>query len=310
MERLLVTGVDYPVGANLALKLADRCDVLGLYHRHAVECSDFATAHWDARDGDALDRLIHGWQPQWVIHCSALSASSWDALDRAAPADEEPGAVERLVEVSRAAAARLTVISSDVMFAGPRMFHDENAPANSPSPRAIPVRAMERVAEQAGALVVRTHAYGWSPVPAHAGFAELAFESLAAGILPSADGRRHATPVLATDLAELLWRAYELRAQGLYHLAGAERTSCCGFVSQLAAACGLSEPLSRQEAPRQPLAWHDETSLNSRRARRLLEMATPLLREGLNQFAEQAERGWRDRWRAADRSARGHKVAA
>jgi len=170
---------------------------------------------------------------------------------------------------------------------------------------------MERALESTGALVVRTHAYGWSPTPEGATFAQAALESLAAGIAPAVDGRRHATPILATDLAEFLLRAYELRLHGLYHLAGAERSSPWGFVTELAAVLGVPCPsVRRQPAAAAADGWHDETSLDSKRARRALEMATPLLREGLYRFAQQSHSGWRDRWTASERHATARELAA
>src|SRR5262249_41893590 len=44
VERLLITGVDGVLGGNLALKLADRTDILGLYGRQAVSCPLVRTA--------------------------------------------------------------------------------------------------------------------------------------------------------------------------------------------------------------------------------------------------------------------------
>ncbi len=297
MERLLVTGIDFSLGSNLALALADRFDVLGLYSQDAVESSGLRTGYCAPGDRAAIEGWIQEWRPQWMIHCPALSASNWDPVASGSLADGEPRFVAHLAELTCDVSARLTVLSSDAVFAGPRMFHEETSGAFSPAPRAGQVRNMERSLETSGALVVRTHAYGWSPAAVSGGFAQRALESLAAGISVTVDGRRHATPILATDLAELLARAYELRLHGLYHLAGAERTSPWGFVSELAAALGMHWSSGRP-ATRGPASteWHDETSLDSKQARRVLEMATPMLREGLYRFAAQAHNGWRDRW--------------
>ncbi|MBI3840184.1 MAG: sugar nucleotide-binding protein [Planctomycetia bacterium] len=311
MERLLVTGIDHPLGCNLALQLADRCEVFGLHSQQAMESSCFHTARWEPGNQAALKDFVHEWQPQWIMHCGPLSCSSWDWAAANSPADEEPQVVVQWAKLASEVAARLTVISSDVVFAGPRMFHEEASTSTSPLPRATQVRATERALEPTGALVVRTHAYGWSPVPAHAGFAERAFESLNSGARWIADGRRHATPILATDLAELLFRAYETRLHGLYHLAGAERSSPSGFVSELAMAMGFRAPsIGRDMPPLSATQWQDETSLNSKRARRALEMSTPMLREGLDRFAEQAHNGWRDRCRAMGQISSTHEFAA
>lgn len=311
MERLLVTGVDQPLGSNLALTLADRMDVLGLYSQHAVRSSAVRTAFCPEEDRAGFQSLAQDWQPRWIIHCGPLSASSWDASDASSHVAEEPRAAVHCAAVAGALAARLTVISSDLVFAGPRMFHEETSPAANPSPRATQVRAMEQALASTGALVVRTHAFGWSPVASEAGFAERAFEALSSGGSLEADGRRHATPILATDLAELLWRAYERRLTGLVHLAGAERASRFRFVTALATALALAAPsFHADHGETSSAGWHEETSLNSKRARRMLEMATPLLREGLDRFAAQAHNGWRDRWEVTHGATSQREVAA
>ncbi len=309
MERILITGVDHALGANLALQWAGRAEVMGLYGRHAVASAAIGTAAWDGADLAAFAGICAAWQPRWIVHCGPLSAASWDPVDRALDAKDEPQVVAKLAAIAHESGARLTVLSSDVVFAGPRMFHEETFPTGNTTPRAVLTRNMERALEDSGALVVRTHAFGWSPVAAQAGFAELTARSLATGQALAADGRRYATPILATDLAELLWRAHELRLCGLYHLAGAERTSAFRFASELAAALDLDQP-SGSSSSQPNGAEHEETSLNSRRARRALERATPLLSECLRRFAAQAENGWRQAWSSSAGPTLQHEVAA
>jgi dTDP-4-dehydrorhamnose reductase len=311
VQRLLVTGIDYPLGGNLALALSDRWDVLGLSSSVAIESSSLRTARCDANDRAGLEELALDWRPQWIVHCGPLSVASWEQAPSPTLAAEEPQSAAGWAVVAATVGARLTVLSSDVVFAGPRMFHEETSIASSPAPRAAAVREMERALEPTTALIVRTHAYGWSPVAAHAGCVEHFLAALRRGGRLAVDGRRHATPILATDLAELLARAFELRLQGIYHLAGAERTSPFRFAVELAAAFGLPCPLACADLPEiTTAAWHEETSLNSKRARRILGMATPMLREGLSRFAEQSDNGWRERWRIVGRAAQTHEAAA
>jgi len=303
--RLLITGVDGSLGLN------EHFEVLGLYRRHAVNSSTFQSAAWAGDNVPQLLPLAYDWQPNWIIHCGALSTAAWDPPVEAALADAEPRVVTGLAQVAAQCSARLTVLSSDAVFAGPRMFHDEGSTPGSTSLRASQTRTMEQALADSGALVVRTHAYGWSPVVAFAGFAERAFETLSSGGALEADGCRHATPILVTDLADLLLRAYELRLAGLYHLAGAERTSPYRFVMEMAAALGLRIPPERLAALPAP---HDrsngETSLSSKRARRMLEIQTPLLGDGLARFAAQRHNGWRDRTQDLGRTGAAVEMAA
>ena len=110
---------------------------------------------------------------------------------------------------------------------------------------------------------------------------------------PPVDGQRYATPILAADLAELLLRAAERNLNGLYHLSGAERTNPFRLASELAAILGLSMPRNPgvHLTPPTDNGWLLETSLDSRRARRALGMPLPMLREGLERFAQQQAAG-------------------
>lgn len=304
MERLLITGVDRPLGACLAQALSDRCEVLGLYSDYAVECDGVHTAYWPGQDALSLSNHWHQWQPHGAIHCGQSSHSSWDVPLLPPTATDDTAAALALADLAAESHARLAVVSTDLVFAGPRMFHEETSPATAASLWAARARNVENALRASHCLVVRTHAFGRSPVPAHAGFAERAVTALLAGEMPVADGLRHATPLYAGDLAVLLWRAFELRLQGLYHLAGAERTSPYRFVLELASLMGATLP------PGGSSPWlsdnpvlNEETSLNSKRARRALEMATPLLREGLQRFIDQGRSEWRTLGRIASREA-------
>jgi dTDP-4-dehydrorhamnose reductase len=144
--------------------------------------------------------------------------------------------------------------------------------------------------------VARTHAYGCSADDDAPGYAQRMFAALASHTPLVVDGRRHATPILATDLAELLWRAYGAGLRGVFHMAGAERTSLHRFALELATAMDVAfRPRLSDAGPAD--AGQDETSLSSKRARRALALATPMLREGLARFVAQEQNGWRQAWR-------------
>ncbi len=203
-----------------------------------------------------------------------------------------------LVDASQRAEARLTVLSTDAVFAGPRMFHDEHSSALSKHPLARAAVAMERALEGSGALVVRTHAYGWSPREDELSFAERVWLSLTEGLPCTIDPHAYAAPILAADLARLLWLAYERGLSGLYHIAGAERTSACRFAGELASLAGLPLPGGHAQAA-MPVPSESknlrETSLNTRCAQRDLASPMPMLRQGLAGLLAQIRDGARER---------------
>ena len=191
--------------------------------------------------------------------------------------------------------ARLLVVSTDGLFAGPRMFHAEDArPAASGRVRDAAM-AVEQALADSSALVIRTHAYGWSPTGAEVNYAERLWNALSRGEPCEGDAERHATPILASDLAELIYKALPLQLRGVIHMTGAERTSPFRFAAALATAGGFAGRQVRLSDDQPRRGNVDETSLNTQLVRRQLGTPLPLLREGLARFVTQAAVGYREK---------------
>jgi len=309
VETLLIVGVDSVVGANLACTLSDRFQVIGLSQSGDFSLEGCQTFDLPFDDSGRLGQAILDASPAWIVHCGALARCSWDEItkDCLRRLRAEPQLVVNVAKAAEQLGCRLTVISSDAVFAGPRVFHHETSPTTGLGP--IGTAALETEAILAGsrALVARTHAYGWSPATEASHYANSFFEALDRGDAAQADGRRYATPILSSDLAELLCQAYRCKLEGLFHIAGAERTSPSRFVAEMAAACLIDGWRNGEasEAINSPTLQVPETSLICRRVRQALGQPAPMLREGLTRFAEQLENGYRERVRGATEPVRG-----
>jgi dTDP-4-dehydrorhamnose reductase len=148
-------------------------------------------------------------------------------------------------------------------------------------------------------LVVRTNAYGWSPLPQAPGLVETVLAQLSADATCTLDYVRHGTPILATDLAEILEQAYAKRLSGLYHIAGAERVSPYRFGALLARRLGydhLSNPNVPVREATEAQFGCGETSLQCLKIRRELGVALPLLRDGVDRLCAQSDGGFRDQF--------------
>lgn len=296
MDKLLVTGVDGLVGANLASVLVDECEVIGVAGQTVGPdgCRMLACDPYDPRD---LEAIIAAESPRYILHCGPLSRPNWDLADMTSPdAEREVRLASGIVAAAQRVGARSAVILTDAVFAGPRLFHTEASVPHATTPLAEAARAVENALEDCNTLLVRTHAYGWSPAGASANYAQRMWQCLSQGDDCEVDAERHATPILASDLAGLVLLALRKKLTGLAHITGAERTTPFRFAAEMALACnfaGRNVRVAKDVVPRRPHV--DETSLNTYRARRELELPLPLLREGLARFADQAENGFRDR---------------
>jgi dTDP-4-dehydrorhamnose reductase len=258
-----------------------------------------------ATGGDAMPEIlaeaVRRERPQWVVHSGAMSNSAWDAagVGEKSPLmrrdlEREAAEVIALGAACREVRARFCLVSSDVVFDGPRMFHTEQTPVCARRGAGRAIAELEASLREAATLVVRTHAYGWSRADGGATSAERMFRELTGETECPVDAVRHATPILASDLAECLHAAFRADLRGLYHIAGAERTSPYRFAAEMASAFGTPgrfvQLTSRSAASRRP--YVDETSLNTLAFRRAVEKPLPMLREGLARFAAQAFNGY------------------
>jgi dTDP-4-dehydrorhamnose reductase len=293
--RLIVTGVEGTLGGNLALALSERFSVLGLYHRRAIWLDGCRTAPWRPDDKPDWQATIRREAPCWIVHCGPLARSSWDASPEIPDGSREGRFWAALARLAGSLEARLTVLTTDAVFAGPRMFHIEDSPAAGRRPlgRAA-VEAERYLKESLHVLLVRTHAYGWSPPGDEAGLVERVWSSLVHGGREPLEVDRHATPILAADLAELLVCAYRRRLTGLCHVAGAERTTPRQFARQLARAFGIAGDFPAADA-----GSLDETTLATERARQGLDHPMPMFREGIGRLVQQARTGYRRRLRTS-----------
>jgi dTDP-4-dehydrorhamnose reductase len=273
VEKLFIIGIDTLAGSNLAATLATRCEIDG--------------ARWSAikRDPQATTALasIAACQPDWIVYCGPAAHSSWDGVDENIDWTAEKSRLRAISAAAKNCAAPLVYLSTDAIVDGPQIFSRETH-ATSSAADAVTIVELERTLVEAGALIIRTHLFGWSVQ--NDSFVERLHSSINDGLAIHACGTSYASPMLASDFAELLWVAHRKQLRGLFHLAGAER------ISQRQFACKFSE-LS-------PTAHHcdhpaRETSLDSRVIQRELQSPLPLLREAIDRFSEQAHNGYCDR---------------
>lgn len=300
MVHLLVVGVDTLVGANLAASLAGRYQVSTWSPVPGCEIPNCSALPAE----DPAAAVLEACRPDTIIHCGPAARSTWEP---GASQDIRDELVQQTDEWAAAAAAhqiRFVMISSDAIFTGPWLFHDEQSHGVCSSYQSQVIRAAEtQVLEHCPeALIFRTHAFGWSPDGN--GWIESLLQTIEASRFVQQDHIRHATPILATDLADILDRALQENLTGIHHVAGAERVSPLKFAQRLADQFDLPWLAVRKEASlcEIPAGFGEgECSLHTKKIRKALCVAMPLLSEGLQRLREQSENGFREKLGATPR---------
>lgn len=301
MDTILIVGSETVVGANLAAHWADRYRIIALSSNRSISIAGCESAVCRNHDEESVREWIASEQPRWIIYCGAAAQSNWERSELGLAHDESALPAENWAKVSAEFARPSTFISSDAVFTGPWMFHAEDCTSLCESRPAAMIRAVEnRVAELCpAALIVRTNAFGWSPQAAGTGWIERTLAQLEAAT-PRFDGVRHATPILATDFADVLELALQQGLSGVYHIGGAERINPARFVQRLADRFGFTDACIEEtwsaDATERPTGFgRGETSLRTQKIRRALGVSMPLIEDGLERLFRQQYDGYLDR---------------
>ena len=301
MNKLVIVGVDSILGGNMAAWLSDRYEVIGLSFGDRIRIAGCETAQSPGHDPAVVRNWVAAERPDWLVYCGSWTDSAWNAKQdttRILPAEKQ---VLPWVQAARSSGCASTVVSSDAVFTGPWMFHDEASDHCCPTPTAQALRRMEDSIQSASpeTLLVRSHVIGWSPSAQSEGFVEQTLSQMYSGRRLNLDCVRHATPILATDLAEILEQAHLAGLTGLHHIGGAERLNPYRLGTLLANTFGCPYTPA---APLEPLTERStqfgagETSLQSLKIRKALGLALPLISEGLERLHAQSVNGYRDQF--------------
>jgi dTDP-4-dehydrorhamnose reductase len=288
VDSIFVVGTDTLAGANLAAHWTDGGGSVNSFQRDANEAESGPIALDEARAHLAAAK------PNTVVYCGAASESAWSYPSVGAAAEGDLRVWARAV---REFGSRFTYLSSDALFTGPWLFHAEDSTHHCRSLEAGRMREMEELVQRIvpEALIVRTNTFGWSSNGD--GWIETLIACLEDGTI-EADPVRHATPILATDLASILTRAHEEGLNGFLHVGGAERVSHAVFLRMLAEQFALPAPETHHPGSLASSATgfgRGETSLRTSRAKNVLNLAMPSLAEGFARLHSQNINGFRSR---------------
>ena len=301
MNTVLIVGVDTVAGANCAVVFGEKFRVVGLAQRTGVRIEDCEIRTLQRHDAATVRQVMQQEQPQWVLFCGAAAQSCWDL--KIADGIDDAAAIQ-WAQAARQAGSDFTMVSSDAVFTGPWVSHNEGDESYCQTPRASHIRDVEDAVFTAHpeALVVRTNVIGWSAQSRPTGFVEQVLSGFEQQLSLEIDFVRHGSPLLASDFADMLLAAYENEVCGMLHLSGGERINPFQFVKLLAEAADITPPemptLTTLAAPVTGFGL-GETTLNCALARELIGIQPPLIDDSIRSLMAQRINGFCDKLRGA-----------
>ena len=211
---------------------------------HPLEFPGGTAVHIDLRNGPLVEKLIREYHPDWIVHCAALTNVDWCETHRDETWKLNVEATRQIASIARDFGVGLVYISSDSIFDGRSGGYAEES-----LPAPLNVYAESKLAGEKAvldeldcSLIVRTNIYGWNAIHKES-LAEWILHRLEAG--QSVPGFQDIlfTPILVSDVSEIILDMMKLELKGVYHVAGSQVCSKYEFAVQLAATFGLNREL-------------------------------------------------------------------
>ena len=294
--KLFITGISGLLGLNVAFAARGRFEIAGSYLTHPIAADGIDAVAADARDPAAMARVLDRVRPDVILHTVGLSSVDGCEDDPGLAFEVNVGAAREMARLARARGIRFVHVSTDHLFDGTKPDRGEDdalallnvyAKTKAEAEHAV-------LAEDAGALVVRTNFYGWG-TSVRTSFSDWILAGLGEGRTLTMFEDVFFSPILVNDLADALFTLVERGASGVLNVAGGERLSKYAFARHAADVFGLSSGTLRAvgvDTVALRAARPRDMSLSSRRAETLLKRPMPTAREGLARLRALRETGW------------------
>jgi dTDP-4-dehydrorhamnose reductase len=239
--KVWITGGGGFVGSNIVrAALAAGHDVVTTAHTFAAPPgADYGVESVDVTDRDAVAQSVDAFGPDIVVHNAIMNDWSRMYADRDAAWAAYVGATRHTLAASHAVDASYVLVSTDWVFDGTQSGADEATPPNPINLYGVMKLACELVTSEHGGAIARISGVQglhlarpttpWAQDRGFGYFAASIVDTLRRGepftVWEGDDLNMLATPSLALECGELMMTIGERRADGVFHLCGADSIS-------------------------------------------------------------------------------------
>jgi dTDP-4-dehydrorhamnose reductase len=301
--RIYLTGASGFVGSNLAHVFA---------RDHGAEVVSPGHEYVDLTDELVVRRSVLATRPDAIVHAAIWNDPLGLRRDRRRAWDAYVGATRNVVAAANAIDAPVVMISTDWVFDGTQGPATESEPPNPINTYGFLKACSELIVRENAARGTIARIAGVQgvhrarpsmPRAQDAGFGYLVVslvDALRAGerfaVWDGPGLNRLATPTLATDAGELIWRALDREVIGVVHCCGGEHVDRVDLARRAARVFELDPELIDVVAPPDGVCGIEpvpaDTRLDARATARVLGVELPDLDAMLRRLRAQVESSW------------------
>ena len=233
---ILITGASGLLGANLVLQASQRnLKITALFHYHKLVYPGLNSIQADLRDKELVHNLLRDIQPECIIHCAALTHVDHCEHYPTAAHRINVGLTRNLAESANKLDALFVYISTDSVFSGHRGNYSEEHIPTPMNEYAKSKYSGEQVVQEElnSSLILRTNFYGWNMQQKNS-LSEWMLSRLESGQILHGFHDVFFSPILVSDLCEIILDMIERRLTGVYHVTGSQKCSKYEFALKLA----------------------------------------------------------------------------
>jgi dTDP-4-dehydrorhamnose reductase len=296
---LLVFGASGLLGANIALVAAQRnLRVIALSRRKTRQIPGIVSDKVDITRLDEVQRALAFYRPSLTVNCAAIADIDLCEADPDLAAAVNVAGARHVALACQGTNSKLIHISTDSVFSGARGNYDETDTTEPCNEYGRTKRDAELAVADSTSnyAILRTNFYGWN-AQTKLSLAEWFLQGLRQGRPTPGYVDFTFSPLLASDVAELVLSIASSNLDGLYHLGARDGVTKYQFGTMLAAAFdldpGLITPARGQALNRvvRPL----NTTMDTGRVSAALGRAMPSVLEGVYRFRDSEVNGFRRR---------------
>jgi dTDP-4-dehydrorhamnose reductase len=301
--RIYLTGASGFVGSNLAHVFA---------HEHGAEVVAPGHEHVDLTDELVVRRSVLATKPDAIVHAAIWNDPAGLRSNRRRAWEAYAGATRNVVAAANAVDAHVVLISTDWVFDGTQGPATESEPPNPINAYGFLKACSELIVHENAARGTIARIAGVqglhrarpnAPRAQDAGFGYFVVslvDALRAGerfaVWNGPGINRLATPTLATDAGELIWRALDREVIGVLHCCGGEHVDRVELARRAAGVFELDPGLVEIVPPPDGAVGAEpvprDTRLDARATARVLGVELPGLDTMLMRLRAEVESSW------------------